>query len=263
MSLHQCSTIFSASRFICTLGCMNDEKTRVSRKKIEIPPQLPRVDFDVWRKNFEQSLRKRINANAQKAYKLWVDSVTSYYAFIGARELTERPQLLQHLYDTTCPLAASTTIEQKRNTGIAKSLNSLLPQIESTARDIKKSGEEVPAVDGVLTVNLTDVLKCLESTAHSISGTLMFLNHKYVRDADVLGQCLGFLYDLNSKKIPEAEAFALATLVMKAHGYRDKDLLVLSEAHRRDGTVRRRMSAYYQRIFKTLEAALEHRAKKP
>ena len=98
----------------------------------------------------------------------------------------------------------------------------------------------------------------------------MFLARPYGRSADVLSHCVVFLSELSQDEVPESDALALARLLMKAHGFPEDELKVLSQKSRKagmeigkkernTGTTRKRRRKVISNYFKLVESHLESR----
>ena len=100
-----------------------------------------------------------------------------------------------------------------------------------------------------------------EHLAIKLARARLFLDHSYLRPEDALSHCLYFIGELRSYKVPEPKVVALCEVIMKAHGFVDDDLLMLSGNSQRFGTPRRASRKMINEFGKVLNSVFElHRA---
>ena len=231
-----------------------------TKKKRATPPAL---DFRTWRVRFERSLIGR--TDAAKALDRWQRSLNA----MEEREPCppwdikyDRAMLIRMIYRDTCPQPELNEIEQQRSIHSLDALHALVTTIDGVVEGMKKPGGRAPYRCGAKTYDLSEIMKALEVMAHRIRATLMDLRDLHSQPADAIGRCFPLLYSLSH--LPNKQAYALAMLALKAHGYEDDE--ELQEQLRafwdpdklRNGNVRIRFMEFREQFHSSIESAKAH-----
>ena len=224
---------------------------KTSKKQLRLPP---RVDFRTWKDQFDRTLRP--SSPEGKAFKCWMAQKVDYYSFLGVTERAERDSLVQEIFEMTCPPMASDAEAKKHRAAVTK-VKELLPMLNSTIGSLKACGPQVAPKDGSAPPTLSDLSLHLEESAFKINIALLYLDWPYMRSADVLSYCWPFISSLVSSGITEPDAVCLAEVAMKAHGFTQDEIEVLSKKSQRAGTIRKRREKGINNFFDTGESAMQ------
>jgi len=206
-----------------------------------------------------------------QAWDRWLEKQAEFYKSFGDTERAQRDSLFELAYLMTRPQLAS-DVEKKKHDYAATKLGELLPLMESALGAIKACGSQVVPEDGTPALDLSELSRNLEDSAFHIQEALRFLVKPRGRSANALSHCVMFLSDLGSCKVTEKDALALTRLLMKAHGFQEDDLIILSGFSRksfsidsisrepkRTGTAHKRVQALISSKFDMVESLLESR----
>jgi hypothetical protein len=75
-----------------------------------------------------------------------------------------------------------------------------------------------------------------------------------MRSADVVSHCVLFLASLHDCGVSEADAYALTSLLMEAHGFSAEELVVFGTGAVQAGTIRKRVKAAREDSIEIREA---------
>jgi hypothetical protein len=205
---------------------------------------VPRVKFEVWRRRLESDLK--VETNAWKGLKKWIsieeESAKKYQQSWAVDGRGVRGHVLESLYKNTGPFPDDKKARNNRACTM-NLLKNLIPLLDDLTEHLQRTGVVVES-DGGVELDFSKDLQIYYKAANSARYSLALLKARGPESLrrDAVDQCLWFLTTI-ARTIPESQAYALAQLALKAHGYRLIDLADLNNAKIRAGKVRRRKAA--------------------
>ena len=220
-----------------------------SKKTAKNQYPLPEsVDFEAWKARLARLLKHR--SPEVDAFNRWANYQSAHFGKIGHSELSSGESLLKEAFELTQPEFVSEQVKPKSEFAATK-IRELLPEIESAIGALKATDLRIVPKDGTAVGRFDTLQHSLKTSANEIRRALIVTDRPYMRSPHFLSHCILFLITLDDCGVSEADAYALTSLLMKAHGFSDDELVVFDKGLIKTGTIRKRVKAARQDIRKT------------
>jgi hypothetical protein len=234
-------------------------KSKAQKTTLQNPPKL---EFKVWRREFEKLTRRGTSASrALNKYKGYINRETFGAPYASDTILHE--ETLRNIYTGT---GVRYSGDENRTTRLEdlkrmrKTLASIVQELDSFTAGMRRTESPLMAIRGNGTElvgsgrALVEAFESASTIAHDLIATFKPFTPQRKRDA--VDACIGLLLEIvkfaHAPVMTEDEACLLARVAMQAHGYSEEALMILDdrgEGNRRKGTVRARLDMSVIELF--------------
>jgi hypothetical protein len=225
---------------------MNPSK-QIIKKQEPLPES---VDYKTWLTRLEGLVRLlEHRSRVFYAFNQWAIYQSAYFDKIGQSQLSSGDGLLKEAFELTQPVIASETDKRKYEVATT-AVRELVPKLRDAIKALKVTGCRIEPKDGTAVYRFDTLQHSLQTTESEIRKALIVTDKRYMRSPDILSHCILFLISLDDCGVSEADAYALTSLLMRAHGFTN-ELVVFDKGLIYTGTIRKRVRAARKEFRKT------------